>query len=679
MSRWTATSFMADGGEAGALMRTVGWSATPLGPAEQWPVSLKTLVGVMLSAKQAMFVAWGPERVLLYNDGYVDLLGMKHPAAMGAPIAEVWAEAMTVLQPLFDQVWAGEPVHMDDITLTLDRFGQPEEAHFAFSYTPVWDETGHVAGLFCPTRETTTQVMNARALEAARAAAEEANRAKSMFIANMSHELRTPLSAIIGYSEMLLEEIEEGADSAGLTVDMRKIESNARHLLGLINDVLDLSKIESGKMEVYAETFAVDTMVRDVASTVEALLAKKNNRLELALGGALGTMHSDVTKIRQMLLNLLSNAAKFTDGGTITLSARRVGDESTGYLVFRVEDNGIGMTEEQLALLFQRFQQADASTTRKFGGTGLGLSITKAFAAMLGGQVEVESLHRQGSVFTIRLPVELPEPAAPEPELQALPKPRSEPDQHRDIVLVIDDDPAQRELMSRFLEREGFEPRTAPDGVTGLELARQLQPRAILLDVMMPGVDGWSVLTTIKGDSELAKIPVVMVTFVSERGLANALGAADYVIKPVKWERFRQVMDRFRALDGDVLLVDDDPDTRSRIRKVLEKDDWTVAEAGNGKEALELVARAVPRVILLDLTMPVMDGFAFLHALRENPGCANVPVVVLTARDLTRDDRQRLAGANQVLKKGETSLRTLADDLRVVADRPRRDESAPAG
>ena len=679
MSRWTPTSFIAGGGEAGETMRAFDWSTTSLGPPETWPVSLKTLVGVMLTAKQAMFVAWGDERIMLYNDGYIELLGVKHPDAMGARFADVWAEAMVDLQPLVDQVWAGTPVHMDDITLTLDRFGKPEEAHFAFSYTPVLDDNGRVAGLFCPTRDTTHQVMNARNLDAAREAAEDANRAKSMFIANMSHELRTPLSAIIGYSEMLLEEVEEGANAEDLAVDMRKIEGNARHLLGLINDVLDLSKIESGKMEVYAEAFAVEATVREVASTAEALLAKKNNRLELVLGDGLGTMHSDVTKIRQMLLNLLSNAAKFTDGGTITLSARRVGEGNAGGLVFRVEDTGIGMTEEQLALLFQRFQQADASTTRKFGGTGLGLSITKAFAGMLGGQVEVESTHGQGSTFTIRLPAELPEPAAAEPEPRQQAMPLTGAEQDRDIVLVIDDDPAQRELMSRFLEREGFAPRTASDGITGLEMARALHPRAILLDVMMPGVDGWSVLTTIKGDVELAKIPVVMVTFVSERGLANALGAADYVSKPVKWERFREVMDRFRHLEGDVLVVDDDPDTRARIRKVLEKDDWTVAEAGNGREALDLVARSVPRVILLDLTMPVMDGFSFLHALRESPGCAHVPVIVLTARDLTRDDRKRLAGANQVLKKGETSLRTLADDLRVVADRPRREVGAPTG
>ncbi|MGI4800639.1 MAG: response regulator [Janthinobacterium lividum] len=506
-------------------------------------------------------------------------------------------------------------------------------------------------------------------VEAARVAAEEANRAKSTFIANMSHELRTPLSAIIGYSEMLQEEIEDSGDPGGLGRDMGKIESNARHLLGLINDVLDLSKVESGKMDLYPETFDVAGMVRDVAATVQGLVEKKGNTLVLRLDGELGEMHSDVTKIRQVLLNLLSNAAKFTESSTITLSVERSpGPDGSDWFAFGVRDTGIGMTEEQLAKLFQRFQQADASTTRKFGGTGLGLALTKAFSTMLGGDVDVLSTPGQGSTFTVRLPASIALELVP--QTGELPVSSVAEQVARDVVLVIDDDPAQRELMSRFLEREGFAARTAPDGRSGLEMARTLRPRAILLDVTMPGMDGWSVLSTLKADPELTGIPVVMVTFVSERGLAKSLGAADYVAKPVEWDRFKQVMDRFRDADGDVLVVDDDADTRERLRTVLEKNGWTVAEASNGAEALEQIRLGVPRVILLDLTMPVMDGFAFLQELREQPGCLDVPVVVLTARDLTNEDRQRLHAASQVLNKGDTSLRDLAGKLHVLVPHP---------
>jgi PAS domain S-box-containing protein len=513
-------------------------------------------------------------------------------------------------------------------------------------------------------------------LVAAKQTAEEANRAKSTFIANMSHELRTPLSAIIGYAEMMAEEAEDGAGAGDMLPDLRKIEASARHLLGLINDVLDLSKVESGKMEVYAESFDAEAEVRELADTAQSLMEKKGNALRLEVGPGLGRMQSDVTKLRQVLLNLLSNAAKFTEGGTVTLSAERGGGGPDGrdWLTFRVSDTGIGMTEEQQAKLFRRFQQADASTTRKFGGTGLGLALTKAFSAMLGGDLVVESAPGRGSTFTVRLPAvhgEHEARGAVEDQAGAAGEgTASDAAPGGGVVLVVDDDPAQRELMTRFLEREGFATRTAPDGRAGLELARALRPRVILLDVLMPGLDGWSVLSALKADSELAAIPVVMVTSVGERGLAASLGAAEYVPKPVRWERFREVMERFREASGDVLVVDDDPDTRRRMRAALEEDGWTVAEAGDAQEALDRVAQAVPRAVLLDLAVPAMDGSAFVRALRERPGCANVPVVVLTDRDLTGEDRRRLRGASEVLTKGDTDLRDLAGRLRAVAPAP---------
>ena len=549
--------------------------------------------------------------------------------------------------------------------------------YMAFAAAPVLEQDGRIREWVASDTDITDRKEAEVALSAAKEAAEraqeaaeEANLAKSTFIANMSHELRTPLSAIIGYAEMMLEEVEDGAGAAELAADMRKIESNARHLLGLINDVLDLSKVESGKMDLYAETFEVEPMLREVASTVETLVGRKGNRLVLDLRPGLSTLHSDVTKIRQMLLNLLGNAAKFTEGGTITLMAERRAAPAGDVLAVRITDTGIGMSEEQRAKLFERFVQADSSTTRRFGGTGLGLSLTRAFADMLGGTVAVESELHRGSSFEVVLPAVLATADAPDPRSPVASDEAAGEGGERNLVLVIDDDENQRALMTRFLHREGFQVRTAGDGRMGLEMARDLMPHAILLDVMMPGIDGWSVLSALKADPALDDIPVVMVTFVEQRALAASLGATDYVLKPVRWDRFKAVMDRFRPPVGSVLVVEDDADTRDRLRSLLERDGWSVTEAENGRDGLLRLDEARPGVVLLDLTMPVMDGFTFLERMRARPDCADVPVIVLTALDLTREDRRRLAGASQILNKGEVTMRALGDRLHRLAEAP---------
>ncbi len=509
-------------------------------------------------------------------------------------------------------------------------------------------------------------------LEAARDAAEEANRAKSTFIANMSHELRTPLSAVIGYTEMLEEELED-LGQPHLVEDLNKITANARHLLSLINDVLDLSKIEAGRMTVTAERFEVGEMLREIVTVAEPLVQRNENQLVLDFADELGVARTDQVKVKQCLLNLLSNAAKFTERGTITLRARREARDGRASLVFSVRDTGIGMTTEQLGKLFQRFTQADESTTRQFGGTGLGLSITRAFCQMMGGDVRVESEPGRGSVFAMDIPAVLEtgvKDAAPaKAPLGAAVEPG-------DCVLVIDDDPAARELLTRFLDREGFRVRTAVDGRAGLALARALRPRVVLLDVEMPHLDGWSVLHAIRSDPELADMPVVMVSVVNEQGLGYTLGATDYLVKPIEWDRLKAIMDRYRHAEGpaEVLVVDDDPDARARLRTMLERDGWTVAEASHGREALARVAVQSPALILLDLMMPIMNGFDFLAALRGRPGCRDIPVVVLTARDVTASERARLEQqADQVWIKGTISLSELAQDLREVLARHRGD------
>ncbi|KQT50721.1 hypothetical protein ASG43_05420 [Aureimonas sp. Leaf454] len=541
---------------------------------------------------------------------------------------------------------------------------------FLSQAVPIRDGDGKILRWFGTNTDVTRQRAVEQELEAAKEAAEGANRAKSQFIANMSHELRTPLSAVIGYAEMLEEEVEDLGE-AHLLSDLRKIEGNARHLLSLINNVLDLSKIEAERMDIYSETFDVKTILDEVTSTVGSLMSKKNNRVELKLGEGLGSAHTDQVKLRQCLINLLSNASKFTEDGVVTLRADRSSDGARDWLSFEVEDTGIGMSHEQIERLFERFSQADSSTTRKFGGTGLGLAITRAFCRLLGGDIGVRSEEGKGSIFTIRIPADAVEQVEEE-EIRHLPG-GTESSGSSGLVLAIDDDPNARELLTRFLSREGFSVRTASDGVSGLEMARAIRPNVILLDVTMPRKDGWAVLTEIRADPVLANVPVIMVTIIDEHSLGYSLGASDYLLKPVEWDRLKDVMSRYKA-DGEglILAIDDDTDTLARFSTMMAREEIKVpvVTAPNGQVGLERVAERIPTLILLDLVMPVMDGFAFLDALRAKPEWRNIPVVVLTSKDLTADEWRRLqSDADQVLAKSDVSLKDLVGEIRVIAKR----------
>jgi signal transduction histidine kinase/CheY-like chemotaxis protein len=518
-------------------------------------------------------------------------------------------------------------------------------------------------------------------LTVAKEAAEQANRTKSTFLANMSHELRTPLNAIIGYSEMLEEEAEERG-FADLALDLSKIRTAGRHLLTLINDVLDLSKIEAGKMELFLEDVEVDAVVSDVVSTIRPIVERSQSTLEVDCPRHIGTMHADLTRIRQILLNLLSNAAKFTQHGRVRFAVVPVRAQGRDFVEFAVADTGIGLTAEQLGRLFQTFSQADPSTSRRYGGSGLGLVISRRFAQMMGGDIRVESELGRGSTFTVRLPrvagapaTALPPappamapPAAPAGALAAnaaeaptVPGPVSA------TVLVVDDDSAAREIVARGLRREGFTVLTAATGEEGVRLARERRPDVISLDVLMPGMDGWTALGLLKSEPRTASIPVVMVSMVEDHDVGMALGAADCLQKPVDREKLVATLRRFRGPRDHrrVLVVEDDEATRAVIGRALGNDGWMVTKARNGREALETLEETSPDLVVLDLVMPEMDGFEFVARLRRTEAGRRVPVVVVTARELSPADRSRLAGhVRQVFRKGSFSRDELTAELR---------------
>lgn len=510
------------------------------------------------------------------------------------------------------------------------------------------------------------------ALEDLKIAVEEAknaNEVKSQFLANMSHELRTPLNAIIGYTEMLQEDAAD-MELPTFDKDLGRIHSSAKHLLSLINDILDFSKIEAGRIEMYLEDINVNTLLKSLNDLVKPLLDKNQNTFVLECDPDIGMIHTDITRLSQALLNLLSNAAKFTDNGQIKLSVLRDRSSDRDWYRFIVSDSGIGMNPEQLSRLFQPFSQADASITRKYGGTGLGLNISKKFCQMLGGDITVTSEEGKGTSFIIHLPAKSTTGIEKETIMPggAATLQKAEERQHvetaKKSILLVDDDREIHKDLGQALEKANFKTLHAFNGEEGLKLARRYKPDLIILDIDMPVMDGISTLSFIKNDNTIKNIPVMILSMTGNSELNFALKATDYLSKPIHSDKLLEVIEKnLKSLEEiNVMVVDDDPNLRDLLGRAITKNGWKFIPMENGRRALDFLkeSRQKPSIILLDLVMPEMDGFAVINAIKKHPHWNDIPIIVITSKELTEAEKRLLdVEARDLFIKGSSSRRDL--------------------
>ncbi len=568
----------------------------------------------------------------------------------------------------------GVPISVSGVTVgalcfsstTPDRMFSQDDARLLGTIATGVSTALHNAQLFAEARQ-------------ARSAAERANAAKSVFLANMSHELRTPLNSIIGFTRIVRRKA-EGSLPERQTGNLDKVLISAEHLLNLINTVLDIAKIESGRMDVIAANFRVSPLIDLCANAAQPLL-RPGVVLDKMVDESIGTVCTDQDKIRQIILNLLSNATKFTHEGGILLAASRDGPS----LSISVADTGIGISQEAMPRIFNEFQQADSSTTRQYGGTGLGLTISRNLARLLGGDLSVESELGKGSTFTLTLPAQYrsdaiatagaPAAASEDRELGAarVPFPDAPRDSHRTRILVIDGDPDAVNVLQQALPAHEFQITGTRRGEDGLQLAREKQPEAILLDVFMPETDGWQVLYSLKNDPTTSNIPVILLTIVDNRALGFHLGASAYLRKPLDPTVLRdalcRVMGQKTAEPRHVLVVDDDPSTADMLRHSL-PEEYAIASAPDGVAGLQAVAAHRPDIILLDIIMPNMDGFAFIEQLRSEPSARNLPVIVISAKEFTTAELAELQrSVSSVLRKPGVQGEEIIGEIGRVLDR----------
>jgi CheY-like chemotaxis protein len=516
---------------------------------------------------------------------------------------------------------------------------------------------------------------------------EEYNRLKAEFVANMSHELRTPLNAILGFAQILQIKSPTEPLVGSQNSSVERILRNGRHLLRLIDDVLDLSKIEAGRINFHPDHFDLVKLVEGAFSELESLAHNKKLAYKLSVTGKFPLAYLDSVRVKQIITNLLSNAIKFTASGSVTAELKLIDNEKW---MLAMHDTGAGIKPEALKLIFERFRQIDGTTTRTVGGVGLGLSIAQQMAYMLGGQILVESEEGVGSTFTLILPFRMPNELrfevihaenSEKSEFSRLSKNADDKDT-RPLILAIDDNADSRSLLTETLTRAGYRVETAIDGATGLRLAKELLPTAVVLDIMMPQVDGWQVLQTMKGDTHTSGIPVIVCSIVDNRPLGYQLGASDYLVKPVEphqlIETLRTVATHSATDDhanNYILVVDDEYGVREMLVAALKQEGYQVRSAASGEIAFNIAVQKTPSVVLCDLIMlGGMSGFELIARLRTNPSTAKTPIIVITGREVTPEDRRLMSGQiADVIRKGdllmpnvEVRLREVLDDLGII-------------
>ena len=493
--------------------------------------------------------------------------------------------------------------------------------------------------------------------------AEQASKAKSAFLANMSHELRTPMNAIIGYSEILTEDATDNQHQEYIP-DLKKINSAGKHLLQLINDILDISKIEAGKMELDIQDINFASLAQEVADTSDALVTKNGNTLKVIKDESIHHITGDSVKIKQILFNLISNAAKFTENGTITLGYKTHQNDNN-FLSIYVQDTGIGIEKDKVAKVFEEFGQADSSTTRKYGGTGLGLSLVKKFVELMGGSIKLESEIGKGSTFTVTIPKNISTPESITEDV----KNNEEIETGKKVILVVDDDKSARDLIRRNLEKEGYIVLTASNGDEAIEIANQKNPHLITLDIMMPKKSGWETLKALREYIKFKDTPVIMISMLDDDNTAKGLGADDYLKKPVDRNKLIDAItkQKEKMKNNNIMIIDDLKDNRDIVKRHLKDYNFNFSEADNGKDAIEKLQAKPVDGIILDLMMPVMDGFEFLTRIKEYNQLKDIPIIVLTAKDLNSDEVINIEkDVSLIIQKtdlGEKAIKELVNNL----------------